>query len=144
MCRAIGYPRDGKLMRRTPVHILSTLLLMVSYLWGGCISCEQFFMRPGKSGDCCKARRCDQSRGHPVKSESVPKSAPRDCQIMPMNRVQATQEPSQPAAAWLNLAAAREANMPLPEYGDPRVTWAGHGISGSPPDLPLLNCSFRL
>ena len=45
---------SAKIYERTVQRILSnsfcSLVLLVSYLWGGCVSCEQFFMLPGSTG----------------------------------------------------------------------------------------------
>jgi len=60
--------------------ILSSGLLAVvltAFLWGGCISCPQFFMSPVSSGDCCdEAGKCKEPEGS---SDSA-----RDCETMPL------------------------------------------------------------
>ena len=50
------------------------LLLNCTLLFGGCVSCPQFFMLPG-AADCCKAGKCERSKQTPLK---------RDCKRMPL------------------------------------------------------------
>ena len=40
------------MVRRTLASSLLSLLLVTTFLWGGCISCEQYFMFGGAK-DCC-------------------------------------------------------------------------------------------
>ena len=53
------------------------MLLAVTMLWGGCISCPQFFMLPGADTDCCdEAGRCKKKPQEPATEEQ--------CQTMPL------------------------------------------------------------
>ena len=55
-------------MRRALARSLLSLLLLTTLVWGGCISCEQFFMWPGVKSCCgangqCKTKKSPQSQG---------------------------------------------------------------------------------
>jgi hypothetical protein len=45
-------------MRRALANTLLSLLLLTTLMWGGCVSCEQFFMWPGAKGCCSHDGRC--------------------------------------------------------------------------------------
>ena len=62
---------------RVPRAIASSFLILLlncTLMFGGCVSCPQFFMMPGAT-DCCKAGKCERSQKVPVK---------KDCQRMPV------------------------------------------------------------
>src|ERR1700675_3564923 len=80
-----------------------SLLLVVSYLWGGCISCQQFFMLPGSKGHCCEAQRCK----NPVKKSTDragSATTPQDCQTMPLERSSAPHSHSDLAARLADIS----------------------------------------
>src|SRR5690242_5814699 len=62
---------DGNLVRALSSSLLS-LLLVITLLWGGCISCEQYFMF-GQSHGCCNPD------GHCKRKAPVKNSTGREC-----------------------------------------------------------------
>jgi hypothetical protein len=118
-------------MLRTAIHVGFALLLAVTLVWGGCISCSQYFMFAGSRDNCC------HPSGHCGK---VPAPA-RDCNIQPMAVVKA---PSLAAPAL--SAAVLPAAIAVP------ASPAGAGVSGaalppsdaSPPDLCLRHSILRI
>ena len=130
-------------MQRSIAHTFFTLLLTISYLWGGCISCEQFFMRPGSKSDCCKARPCSKAPVKPVHG-SKPLPAPQDCQTMPLDRYQGTQTHSEIGATWLPVPAIPGTDLFLSSFTQPRAARDAEAIADSPPDLYILNASLLL
>jgi hypothetical protein len=45
-------------MRRAVANTLFSMLLVTTLMWGGCVSCEQFFMWPGAKRCCSSDGRC--------------------------------------------------------------------------------------
>jgi hypothetical protein len=52
---------------------LLSLLLVVTLFWGGCISCEQYFMWPGAKGCCAPDGHCN------TKKAPTNQAADREC-----------------------------------------------------------------
>ena len=63
----MGYS-DGDVLRALSSSVLSTLMVL-TLIWGGCISCPQFFMFPKAEKSCCnKSGQCErQDKKAPVK-----------------------------------------------------------------------------
>ena len=105
----------------------------MTLLWGGCVSCEQYFMF-GKSHGCCNPD------GH-CKTKGPGKSNPgRNCtQIAFEHQKGIDLHFDLPvAAATQALALPVRAIELLPRCDDPRV------IAPSPPDLQLLHSTFLI
>ena len=107
------------------------LLLLTTLLWGGCVSCEQFFMFPGTKSHCCnKAGQCER----PGKSQGK-----TDC-----NRMQLAQQ----SAAHLDIAPpVLSAGLVAPPAQPPvrfRAAVADTLREHSPPDLQVLNSTFLI
>src|SRR2546423_7145539 len=77
-------------MQRAIASSLLSLTVVVTLLWGGCISCSQFFMfQTGEKSCCNKSGQCERPT----------KNAPTtDCRQMPL-------EPQGFASAHADLAA---------------------------------------
>ena len=105
---------------------------MASYLWGGCISCEQFFMLPGSKSDCCDRNKCKKSP-----KQSKPERSQQDCQTMPLEQ-----------ASGSHLAGIAPPSVAVDIDSDLRVFQNAEPIldpiADSPPDLPILNASLLL
>src|SRR4030095_2022420 len=58
-------------MLRTIANSLLSLLVVATFMWGGCVSCEQYFMFPGKQQpSCCnKSGQCERPGKTPTKPE---------------------------------------------------------------------------
>jgi len=58
-----------------------SLLVVATFIWGGCVSCEQFFMFPGTQQKCCnKSGQCERP------GKSSPKPDVRDCNRLALDR----------------------------------------------------------
>jgi len=110
----------------------TALLLMASYLWGGCISCEQFFMLPGAKSDCCDRNKCKKSP-----KQSKPESSQQDCQKMPLEQASGSHLAS---TAPLSAAIDIDSDVHVFQIAEPILD----PIADSPPDLPILNASLLL
>ena len=53
-------------MHRTAASCVMVMLLTATLLWGGCLSCEQYFMMPGaQAGHCCApSGECKRTPNH--------------------------------------------------------------------------------
>ena len=116
-------------MLRVVSSSLLSFLLVVTLLWGGCISCPQFFMLQTAEKSCCnKAGQCERpSKTAPVK----------ECKQMPLE-----------AHSFISLAVDFSAdNLFLSAGAAPQLT-AAHleapAGAPSPPDLTILNSSFLI
>ena len=64
-------------MLRAIANSFVSILLAVTMLWGGCISCPQFFMLPGADTNCCDdTGRCKKKPQEPPTE--------KQCQTMPL------------------------------------------------------------
>lgn len=120
---------------RTLANIGLSLLLVVTLLWGGCLSCPQYFMFPNSHNGCCNpAGHCKPVPTHPPAS--------KDCNIQPIALATATSDmaahPVLPIAivpATLMTADASVHGVSLLEFRPSQA---------SPPDLSLLHSVFRI
>src|SRR5271165_1428700 len=120
---------------RTLANIGLTLLMGVTLLWGGCLSCPQYVMFPSSPGGCCNPDgHCKQVPAH--------SPASRDCNIQPIALATATSDiaahPVLPIAivpATLRTADASVHGASLLEF---------RPSPASPLDLSLLHSVFRI
>lgn len=129
-------------MRRC-LHTLCSLLVLATYLWGGCVSCEQFFMVPGAADDCCKHGKCEETQqSDPARPQ--PTQPERVCTTMPFAHQQHTVSTLAMIAADLpvnkvpaaELISLHESRWQARDHFDP--------LADSPPDLVLLTGSFLI
>lgn len=111
------------------------LLLLMSFAWGGCLSCSQAGLFSKSHGGCCDPaghcgklpRNAPASRACDLKPVALA-SAADDASVSPVLPV-AVASPVTPAAAPSAFAA------PESRLGPPQA---------SPPDLYLLHSTFRI
>jgi hypothetical protein len=66
---------------RSLASAVLSVVLCATFLWGGCVSCEQYFMFPGKRLGCCnKSGQCERP------GKNSPKPEKRDCNRLPFDR----------------------------------------------------------
>jgi hypothetical protein len=119
-----------------------SLLLVVSYLWGGCISCQQFFMLSGSKGHCCAAQRCK----NPAKKSTDrtgSQTTQQDCQTMPLERSSAAYSHSDLAArlAEISVPATNFIELALSHT---RAAIEFDPTAGSPPDIPVIDAALLI
>src|SRR5215510_2950234 len=74
---------------RSIASSLLSLVVVATFLWGGCVSCEQYFMFPGKHQPCCtKSGQCERPGKTSPKPEKV------DCNRLPLQRTATTHIPA--------------------------------------------------
>jgi hypothetical protein len=121
---------------RVATNSLLSLLMAVTFLWGGCVSCEQFFMFTGTGRQCCnKAGQCERP-----KKESAPSAPKQDCKRMPL----ALRNGPHLYPVMATLPAAIEAVVPQPLAISFRLKSTDLLLEHSPPDLQALNATFLI
>ena len=111
---------------------LLSLLLLSTLVWGGCISCEQYFMWPGAAG-CCSPD------GHCKSKTPTPRSADRECKQIAFDHQKS-------AGLHVELPIISVVKIDLPvRAGEALEPWRGEKpVDPSPPDLQVLNSTFLI
>ena len=119
-------------MRGVFASSLLSLLLLTTLVWGGCISCEQYFMWPGAKG-CCSPN------GHCKTKTPAPQNSKRECKQIAFDH-----QKSVDLHIDLPVIAAVKIDLrsrTVEAFGD----WRGANlIEPSPPDLQVLNSTFLI
>jgi hypothetical protein len=122
---------------RSIVSSLLPLAVLATSLWGGCVSCEQYFMFPGHRQSCCnESGRCERpgkNSQQPEKSEKV------DCNRLPL---QQTASAHIPAPAVLPMSFARPIEQVLVYLANSSAFDAP--LEASPPDAQALRATFLI
>ena len=119
-------------MPRAFASSLMSAMMALSLVWGGCVSCPQFFMFSSASGSCCnKAGKCERP------SKTAP---PLECKRLPL-------ELTGFASVHFDLAVTPVSGVlvsmrPNPAAPAPDFQWAA--VGHSPPDLQLRNSVFLI
>jgi hypothetical protein len=127
----------GDTLLKSIASSISALLLTATFLWGGCLSCAQYFMFPASRAQHC----CMPSSGckdTPKKSQS---STPQGCtlqQVVVAKHAIALDytPPAAPASPISDVPAPVSYYLANPTLIDPD--------RGSPPELYLLHSVFRI
>jgi hypothetical protein len=112
---------------------LLSLLLIVTLFWGGCISCEQYFMWPGAKGCCAPDGHCKTKKA-PTNQDSD-----RECKQIAFDHQKSIDH-------HVELPAVAAVTMDLPIYNVEAFARC-HGtnaIEPSPPDLQVLHSTFLI
>jgi len=114
-------------------------ILLATMLWGGCLSCAQYFMFPALT-----AKHCCMPSGECKKTPAKP-SAPEECKIQPVSFRNGAVEQDHGtflASSVTALPLARDWSPALP-HGATAITLPLVD-QGSPPDLNLLYSVLRI
>jgi hypothetical protein len=117
-----------------------TLLLAATLLWGGCLSCAQYFMFPSAS-----AKTCCMPSGECRNKQSSQAPSPKECSIQALARTDARVDLEHASIVVSSLAVLPHQILPAAS----RFSFQARGNAGfnpeaSPPDLCLLNSVFRV
>lgn len=123
---------DRRIVIRAISSSVLSLLLVATLLWGGCISCPQFFMFPKAEKNCCnKAGQCERtSKTAPVK----------ECKRMPLE----SQAFAHAELAAVVFTADNEVLVPAPGDVSHTVYPDSPVVEHSPPDLNVLHSTFLI
>ncbi len=124
------------LVLRTIASSLLSLVVVATAFWGGCVSCEQFFMFPGQHLRCCKAGQCERP------GKNAPPAPKKDCNRMPLS-VRANSHVI-PAPSVLPVRIAPPVLVGLPSDASFRAAAAEVVLGHSPPDLQVLHAIFLI
>ena len=121
-------------MLRTLANITLSLLLVVTLLWGGCLSCSQYFMFANSSTGCCNPT------GHCGKTPTTPAS--KDCHIQALALTKTYAASGQPSLPAVTVPV-------VPVVADQPSVFTTRPLAlvplqASPPDLCLLHSVFRI
>jgi hypothetical protein len=115
-------------------------MLMATMLWGGCLSCAQYFMFPTAS-----AEKCCMPSGECREKQSSQTRSDEECTIQPLARMDARMSlehaltvVSAVAVLPLQISPTNIA-LPVRTRGS-----AGPHPEPAPPDLCLLHSVFRI
>jgi hypothetical protein len=121
---------------RTLASWLLSLVVVATFLWGGCVSCEQYFMFPGKHQTCCnKSGQCERPGKTPGKPER------QDCNRLPFSR--SGQAHVLPLPAILPVFVATQLEQSA-SAGLLRVESFDVVVDPSPPDRQAFNATFLI
>jgi hypothetical protein len=122
---------------RAIANSLLSVVICATFLWGGCVSCEQYFMFPGKQQrSCCtKSGQCER----PGKTSSKPEK--QDCSRLPLGRGGSAHAVPLPA-----ILPAAIAPQPDPPQSSAllRVSDFEALLDPSPPKLQALHATFLI
>jgi hypothetical protein len=125
---------DDVVIRSIANSVLS-LVVLATFLWGGCVSCEQYFMFPGKHQPCCnKSGQCER----PGKTSPTPEK--QDCNRLPFERTATLHVLPMPAILPASVAPA----APQLSHVLARLCAFEILFDPSPPDLQALNVTFLI
>ena len=116
---------------------LLSLLVLATFMWGGCVSCKQYYMFPGKrQQSCCNnSGKCERPGKAPTKPEK------QDCNRLPLGRGGTVHTVPPPAALPPLIAAIVQ---PLSPPALVRVLAFEVLLDPSPPNLQSLNATFLI
>jgi hypothetical protein len=113
-------------------NLLLSLLLLTTSVWGGCISCEQYFMFPGVKNCCSPNGRCKTKT-------PAPQNAGRECKQIAFDH-----QKSPDFHIDLPAVAIAAFDSPL-RVVEPVTGWSGlPPVAPSPPDLQVLHSTFLI
>ena len=121
-----------RIVRRALASSLLSLLLVTTVIWGGCISCEQYFMFQGTK-DCCNPD------GHCRNKAPSKNSAGRECSQIAFDYQKTIHlHIDLPAVALLRVELPLPAVPAIPPWRDLVP------VDPSPPNLQILHSTFLI
>jgi hypothetical protein len=118
-------------VRRAFASSLLSLLLVTTLVWGGCISCEQYFMFGG-------AKSCCSPDGH-CKTKTAAQSSKREC-----NQIAFDHHKSVDVHMELPIIAVVKIELPVRTVEGLERRHGANPIEPSPPDLQILHSTFLI
>ena len=120
-------------MRRAFASSLLSLLLLTTLVWGGCISCEQFYMWPSVKTCCGANGQCKKTK------KSQPSQSTRECKQIAFEHQKCIH-----LQVDLPVVAINSSDF-LPRIAEPLTRWSRlYVIESSPPDLQALHATFLI
>ena len=120
-------------MRRALANSLLSLLMLATLVWGGCISCDEYFMWPGAKSCCAPNGRCKTKK---TPAKQVPG---RECTQIAFDHHKTTDH-----QVALPAVGAVEMIVPLHAVESMERWQIVSLVEPSPPDLQVLNSTFLI
>jgi hypothetical protein len=121
---------------RAITNSLLSLFMVATFMWGGCVSCEQYFMFPGKQlRSCCnKSGQCERPGKVPTKPQQ------QDCNRLPLGPGGSAHQVHPPPAVPAVIAEF------VSPYSSSALRVAAFDVllEPSPPDLQVLHATFLI
>jgi hypothetical protein len=120
-------------VRRAFTSSLLSVLLLATLVWGGCISCDEYFMWPG-------AKTCCSPEGH-CKTKNPPsrQDPGRQCKQIDFDHQKSVDQ-----HVDLAVVAAVQVALPVPPAETFPRWYGANPIEHSPPDLQVLHSTFLI
>jgi hypothetical protein len=112
-------------MFRSGANLLLSLLLVTTFLWGGCIACPQFFQSPVVKRSCC------DPTGHCKRTKTDPSQQQKPCQFQQLKLEQKVKPPVPLVAVIHVILPSPTGSLELREF-----IRASEARLGSPPRSP--------
>jgi hypothetical protein len=120
-------------MFRPLANLLLSFLLAATLLWGGCVSCEQFFMIGSSAKSCCAPDGHCRTRTTPSRSDLS-----KECKQLAFEHSKFLDHGFVPVASQSTLVT-------MPAIADSRAQSLPFApIEPSPPDLQTLYSTFLI
>ena len=110
------------------------LLVLTTLLWGGCISCEQFFMVGSGAKKCCSPDGHCKRPSEPTKSDLS-----KECKQLDVVHSNSLEPVFAPPPTW---QCALVITQPMAEQIG--FAWVFDSVEPSPPDLQSLHSTFLI
>jgi hypothetical protein len=113
---------------------LLSLVVVATFLWRGCVSCEQYFMFPGKHQPCCNnSGQCERP------GKDTPRPVKQDCNRLALERTATTHVPL-PAVLQVPIAP------PVEQFSALLLHQVALEVppDPSPPDAQALHATFLI
>jgi hypothetical protein len=124
------------------LNLVCVLLVLATHLWGGCVSCTQYFMFPGQADTCCKHNRCKEN-SKPADQSSTQKQADRECARLPFAPRQHGDFSDFTTDACVTIPLVPVVALsPATSLRDALVFW--DSLAASPPDVVTLTGALRV
>ena len=122
----------NRVVRRALANSILSLLLLTTLVWGGCISCEQYFMFGG-------AKRCCAPNGQCKTKVPAPQSSDGKCKQIAFDHQKSVD-------LHIELAIVAVVNIDLPARAVELLErrQGAELIEPSPPDLQILHSIFLI
>jgi hypothetical protein len=120
-------------VRKAFASSVLSLLLLTTLVWGGCISCEQYFMFGGPKSCCSPDGHCK------TKKPASPQNARVDC-----NQIAFDHQKSVDLHIDLPVVSAVQVELPVPAVAQLTRRHATYLAEPSPPDLQVLHSTFLI
>jgi hypothetical protein len=120
-------------VRRAFANSLLSLLMLATLVWGGCISCDEYFMWPG-------AKSCCSPNGHCKTKKTPTKQAPRrECTQIAFDHHKTIDH-----HIALPVVGAVEMVVPFRSVESVERWQLVSLVEPSPPDLQVLHSTFLI